>query len=133
MRVVVGNLERKIADSITAVSGSMLFVYLHILWLGVWFLVNLSIPILTLILSVEAIFLATFIMMSQNREQELHQQRLAVEVAQEARSEEEIDDIQKELDDLQNDIDDVKRLIARIEQRTTKSSERQPAHLHHAA
>ncbi len=127
MKVAIGNMERRLADTITSISGSMLFVYLHVVWLAMWFLAKLPVQVLNLILSVEAIFLATFIMISQNREQEIAQQRLAVEEAQEARSEEDIDDIQKELDDLQQDIGDVKRLISRIEQRTAKvSSEHQP-------
>lgn len=131
MKVAIGNMERRVADIITAISGSMLFVYLHVLWLAVWFVAHLPVPVLNLILSVEAIFLATFIMISQNREQEIAQQRLAVEEAQEARSEEEIDDIQLELDDLQHDIEDVKRLMVRIEQRTSKvSSEHQTARPH---
>lgn len=133
MDVAVSNVERKISDVITSISGSMLFVYLHVIWLGVWFLVGLSVPILNLILSVEAIFLATFIMISQNREQEIQEQRIAAETAQEAREEEEIDDIQKDLDDLQQDINDVKRLIARIEQRTTKVTDQAHNRIHSTA
>lgn len=133
MNGAVSNLERKIADVTTSVAGSMLFVYLHVIWLGVWFLVGLSVPILNLILSVEAIFLATFIMISQNRGQEIQEQRIAAEAAQEAREEEEIDDIQKDLDDLQQDIDDVKRLISRIEQRTAKVTDHAHNRMHIAA
>lgn len=66
------------ADALTAFSGNMLFVYLHALWFGLWIVVNLGwLPIqpfdpfpfglLTMIVSLEAIFLSTFVLISQNR------------------------------------------------------------------
>src|SRR4051794_26949387 len=60
----------RIADTITAFAGSMLFVYLHILWFGCWIGFGVeSYPygLLTMIVSLEAIFLSTFVMISQNR------------------------------------------------------------------
>jgi uncharacterized membrane protein len=72
------SLEHRIADVITAFSGRMLFVYVHIGWFGVWILLNtgrFGIPafdpfpygLLTMIVSLEAIFLSTFVLISQNR------------------------------------------------------------------
>ena len=63
------NVQNRIADKITRFAGSMLFVYLHILLFAVWMLVleNKPWPTLTLIVSLEAIFLSTFVMISQNR------------------------------------------------------------------
>lgn len=74
-------LQGKIADRITDFSGSMAFVYIHAVWFGLWILLNVGlihIPhvtqfdrfpfgLLTLIVSLEAIFLSTFVLISQNR------------------------------------------------------------------
>jgi uncharacterized membrane protein len=62
--------QNRVADRITAFSGSMLFVYIHILWFGLW--IGLGVEkypfgLLTMIVSLEAIFLSTFVMISQNR------------------------------------------------------------------
>ena len=64
------NAQNRIADRITAFSGSMLFVYIHMLWFGLW--IGLGVEkdpfgLLTMIVSLEAIFLSTFVMISQNR------------------------------------------------------------------
>jgi uncharacterized membrane protein len=64
------SIENRIADRITAFSGSMRFVYLHMLWFGCWIGFGVeSYPygLLTMIVSLEAIFLSTFVMISQNR------------------------------------------------------------------
>jgi len=59
-----------IADKITAFAGSMNFVYLHVLVFAVWmlFIEASPWPTLTLIVSLEAIFLSTFVMIGQNRQ-----------------------------------------------------------------
>ena len=62
--------ENRVADRITAFSGSMRFVYLHIAWFAAWIIFGVeSYPygLLTMIVSLEAIFLSTFVMISQNR------------------------------------------------------------------
>jgi uncharacterized membrane protein len=63
-------LENRIADRITGFAGSMRFVYLHILWFGLWMGLGVEAypyGLLTMIVSLEAIFLSTFVMISQNR------------------------------------------------------------------
>jgi uncharacterized membrane protein len=65
-----GNAQNRVADRITTFSGSMLFVYIHMLWFGLW--IGLGVEkypfgLLTMIVSLEAIFLSTFVMISQNR------------------------------------------------------------------
>ncbi len=60
-------IQDRIADGITAFSGSMMFVYIHIAWFAVWLIAHLDINLLTMIVSLEAIFLATFVLISQNR------------------------------------------------------------------
>src|SRR3954453_23000073 len=62
--------QNRFADSITTFSGSMLFVYIHIVWFGCWIGFGVeSYPygLLTMIVSLEAIFLSTFVMISHNR------------------------------------------------------------------
>jgi uncharacterized membrane protein len=68
-------LENRIADRITAYAGSMHFVYLHVALFAVWmiFLEKKPWPRLTLVVSLEAIFLSTFVMISQNRADEKRQ------------------------------------------------------------
>ena len=62
--------QNRVADKITAFSGSMLFVYIHIIWFGCWIgfgVEDYPFGLLTMIVSLEAIFLSTFVMISQNR------------------------------------------------------------------
>ena len=72
------NGEERLADAITDFSGRMYFVYFHIVWFAVWILINLGyfgikpfdpypFGLLTMIVSLEAIFLSTFVLISQNR------------------------------------------------------------------
>jgi uncharacterized membrane protein len=64
------SVQDRIADQITAFAGSMWFVYIHIVWFGCWIGFGVeSYPygLLTMIVSLEAIFLSTFVMISQNR------------------------------------------------------------------
>ena len=62
--------ENRIADTITAFAGSMPFVYAHVIWFTIW--IGLGVErypfgLLTMIVSLEAIFLTSFVMISQNR------------------------------------------------------------------
>src|SRR5262245_47292543 len=64
------SVQNRISDAITKFAGSMLFVYIHVLWFGLW--IGLGVEhypfgLLTMIVSLEAIFLSTFVMISQNR------------------------------------------------------------------
>ena len=64
------SLQNKIADKITTFAGSMSFVYLHIIWFAAWIIFRVEeypYGLLTMIVSLEAIFLSTFVMISQNR------------------------------------------------------------------
>jgi len=72
--------QDRAADEITAFAGSLKFVYIHSVWFGIWILVNIGVlgaslrfdkfpfGLLTMIVSLEAIFLSTFVMVSQNRQ-----------------------------------------------------------------
>jgi len=62
--------QNRIADRITTFAGSMTFVYLHVVWFGCWIgfgVEDYPFGLLTMIVSLEAIFLSTFVMISQNR------------------------------------------------------------------
>src|SRR5476649_1056862 len=73
------DVEDKMADVITTFAGNMKFVYFHTLWFGFWIIANLVLlgaayefdkypfGLLTMVVSLEAIFLSTFVMISQNR------------------------------------------------------------------
>ena len=64
------DLQLRVADAITAFAGSMNFVYLHVVLFTVWmlFIESKPWPTLTLVVSLEAIFLSTFVMIGQNRQ-----------------------------------------------------------------
>jgi len=62
--------QNRISDKITGFSGSMAFVYIHVIWFGCWIgfgVEKYPFGLLTMIVSLEAIFLSTFVMISQNR------------------------------------------------------------------
>ena len=68
--------ENRVADQITRFAGSMKFVYIHVMWFSLW--IGLGVEdypfgLLTMIVSLEAIFLSTFVMISQNRADEKRQ------------------------------------------------------------
>lgn len=80
------NLQERIADTITAFSGHIVFVYVHIIWFGAWIVLNTGrlgvrpfdpfpYGLLTMIVSLEAIFLSTFVLISQNRLSEENEYR----------------------------------------------------------
>jgi uncharacterized membrane protein len=71
--------QDRLADVITSFSGRMIFAYVHVIWFGVWILLNTGFfgiepfdpfpyGLLTMVVSLEAIFLSTFILISQNRQ-----------------------------------------------------------------
>src|SRR6478672_10980621 len=64
------SVQNRIADRITSFAGSMAFVYIHIVWFACWIgfgVEKYPYGLLTMIVSLEAIFLSTFVMISQNR------------------------------------------------------------------
>ena len=97
------DVQNRAADQITRFSGSMTFVYLHVLWFGCWIgfgVEDYPYGLLTMIVSLEAIFLSTFVMISQNRA-DAKQQVIA---DQEWQTVQEEDQQNQELLDLSNQI-----------------------------
>lgn len=81
----------RIADLVTRFSGSIPFIYFHVAWFGIWVLLNLEIGgfpafdpypfgLLTTIVSLEAIFLSTFVLVSQNRQGEIAERRAELDL-----------------------------------------------------
>ena len=64
------DVQLRIADKITTFAGSMMFVYIHAVGFALWMLLaeGSPWPMLTLVVSLEAIFLSTFVMIGQNRQ-----------------------------------------------------------------
>jgi uncharacterized membrane protein len=94
-------LQDRVADAITAFAGSMKFVYLHLLLYGAWIVINLGwVPplprfdptfvVLAMVASVEAIFISTFVLVSQNRMAALADQRADLDLQISLLSEHEI-------------------------------------------
>jgi len=94
------SIQQKAADAITRFAGSMLFVYIHAVFFGIWGIVNLgwvglrpfdpSFVVLAMLASVEAIFLSTFILISQNRMSAIAERRADLDLQISLLSEHEI-------------------------------------------
>ncbi|HEX8636353.1 MAG TPA: DUF1003 domain-containing protein [Pyrinomonadaceae bacterium] len=86
--------QERISDSITRFSGSTAFVLTHVVWFGLWILLNINLirlpyvsdfdpfpfGLLTMIVSLEAIFLSTFVLISQNRMSSLSEKRAELDL-----------------------------------------------------
>ncbi len=107
---------QKISDWITDFCGSMLFVYLHSLWFAIWILLNIGIfaffglfdpypyGLLTMIVSLEAIVLSTFILISQNRQAEKADMRAEMDYRINLKAEKEIAEILARLKNVERKI-----------------------------
>lgn len=120
--------EGRLADVITLFAGSMMFVYVHVIWFTFWIVANEGffepyIPIfdpfpyglLTMLVSLEAIFLATFIMISQNRQALIDTYREYEEEQEEKEEEKEQEQLEEEVEDIQKDLDDIKEAMVFIQ------------------
>ena len=79
------DLQLRVADAITAFAGSMNFIYIHVVLFATWMLVfeKSPWPTLTLVVSLEAIFLSTFVMIGQNRQAAFQQAKADHDYAEE--------------------------------------------------
>ena len=113
------NLQDRLADIVTAFSGSMAFVYIHAIWFGLWVLLNvglLHIPhisefdpypfgLLTMIVSLEAIFLSTFVLVSQNRLSEVNDKRAELDLQVNLLAEQKATKVLEMLDEIAKQLD----------------------------
>jgi uncharacterized membrane protein len=108
-----GHVQNRVADAITSFAGSMWFVYIHIAWFTVWIAGGVErypYGLLTMIVSLEAIFLSTFVMITQNRQDGARQQLAAQEwriVQIEKQQNEELLGLSKQILDLTKTIHDL--------------------------
>jgi uncharacterized membrane protein len=140
-------LEDRISDGITSFAGNMNFVYFHMLWFGVWITAGLGLlgpayvfdrfpfGLLTMIVSLEAIFLSTFVMISQNRAAQRSEIRSQLDYETDIQSQREIAIIMRtlmrmaekhgiDIKDLMKEMDDVKTLAKREADRRTAARHR---------
>ncbi len=109
------NIGAKAADIITEFAGAWLFIFLHIIWFTLWFVFRLDINTLTLIVSLEAIFLSSFVLMSQSLSGTRDQQRDNLE-AQEVSDLTQMNRQQLEILQGQNEILDLLK-VQKVDQR----------------
>jgi uncharacterized membrane protein len=99
----------RLADLVTRFSGSIPFIYFHMAWFGIWVLLNLEIGgfpafdpfpfgLLTTIVSLEAIFLSTFVLVSQNRQAAIAERRAELDLQFDLLAEYEVTRILKLID-----------------------------------
>jgi uncharacterized membrane protein len=107
------SVQDRIADAITLFSGRMIFVYVHIVWFGMWIVLNTgwvgvrpfdAFPygLLTMIVSLEAIFLSTFVLISQNRLSEEAEHRAGLDLQINLLTEHELTRVLQMLDAIQH-------------------------------
>lgn len=105
--------QLRIADAITNFAGSMPFVYMHVVWFTVWIgfrVEKYPFGLLTMIVSLEAIFLSTFVLISQNRADERRQAMAEHEwllVQEEEKQNEELLRLSREILDLTKTVHDL--------------------------
>lgn len=126
----IHSFEGKIAGLIADLSGSIIFVYIHTVWFGFWILANQGFfkpyiypfdpfpyGLLTMVVSLEAIFLSTFILINQNRQALLDIYRDIEEEQEQQEEEQEQQELEEEVEDIQKDLDDIKKAIIFIQQK----------------
>ena len=126
--------EGRIADFITNLSGSMIFIYLHIIAFTLFFTYRpFELAIFNILLSLEAVFLATFILVAQKssrdpnkpkkilvaqKRQALIEEYRELEEEQEQEEEErEKEELEEDVEDIQKDLDDIKSAMNFIQEK----------------
>ncbi|HEX8557356.1 MAG TPA: DUF1003 domain-containing protein [Pyrinomonadaceae bacterium] len=122
---------QRVADWLAWFSGSMLFLLIHAAWFGAWIALNVglvSVPglsgfdpfpfgLLTMIVSLEAIFLSTFVLISQNRQVEKEKVRADIEYEVNIKAELEVAHLHEKTDHIHHEMlrrfDDLEKLLAR--------------------
>jgi uncharacterized membrane protein len=117
------SLQDRLAALMTDFSGSMAFVYIHAVWFGLWFLLNLGIfriphltqfdpypfGLLTLIVSLEAIFLSTFVLIAQNNLSAVSERRAELDLQVNLLAEQKSAKVLELLDTIAREMDAVHR------------------------
>jgi len=139
---VARTFGERLSDFLTMVAGDIRFVYFNFLWFAIWMTINLGfIPnvepfdpfpfgLLTMIVSLEAIFLSLFVLISQNRQAARDKIRNDIEYDVNIKAELEIRDLQNKIDDMQELlINHLMRMNTNLEE-STKLQTQQRRHVH---
>ncbi len=136
------SFEGRLAELISNWTGSMNFIYFHVIWFTAWVVINTGyfpevnkfIPVfdpfpfglLTMIVSLEAIFLSTFILINQNRQALVDTYRELEEEQEEEEEEKEQEELEEDVQGIQKDLDDIKNAMIFIQQKIS-DLEKSPA------
>lgn len=124
----LNSAQGKFAELITQWAGSITFVYFHIVWFGFWILANTGllhpfVPVfdpfpyglLTMVVSLEAIFLSTFIMIAQNRQALVDTYRELQDEKEQKEEEKEHEELEQDVEEISQDVDEIGRDIDKIQ------------------
>ena len=131
------SFEWQFAQHVSNFAGSVPFVYFHVIWFASWILANLGFfepmiypfdpfpyGLLTMIVSLEAIFLATFIMITQNRQALIETVKELEEEKESQEEEQEVEEIQKDLDDIKRAMNYITKKVIEVEKLRKKKGKR---------
>lgn len=99
-------IGQKVADAISAAAGSWTFLILHAIWFFAWIYFEVEaypFGLLTMIVSLEAIFLSTFILISQNRASERDRAQANADYETNLEAKREIEEVIKRLDAIEQE------------------------------
>lgn len=108
----------RFADMIADFVGSWPFVIIHVLWFAIWILLPVEIfpyGLLTMVVSLEAIFLTTLVMMSQNRQAERDRTQAEADYETNVKAKEEIEELQERIARIE--IEKLDKILRLVEER----------------
>ncbi len=110
--------EGRMAELITNLSGGMFFVYFHVIAFVLFFITRpFQIEIFNILLSLEAVFLATFILVAQKRQALIDEYRELEEEKEQQEEEKEKEELEEDVEDIQKDLDDIKSAMSFIQEK----------------
>lgn len=115
------SFEGKLAQIITNVSGSMYFIYFHVIFFTLFFLSRpFDMAIFNILLSLEAVFLATFIMVAQNRQALVETYRELEQEEESQQDEQQQEELEEDVEGIQKNLDDIRDALLFIQQKINK-------------
>lgn len=111
-------LGDRVADSVADIVGSWPFVIIHLLWFAIWIMIPVEpfpYGLLTMTVSLEAIFLTTLVLMSQNRQESRDRAQAEADYQTNLKAKTEIDEIQARLARIENE--KLEKIVTLLEKR----------------
>jgi len=106
---------QKVADTISDAAGSWTFFFVHVIWFVLWIVLRVEafpFGLLTMIVSLEAIFLSTFILISQNRQEERDRHQARQDYETNVAAKKEIEELMRRLDSIEeNKLDKILAIL----------------------